>query len=192
MTVSCVFPRFRNLREKCSALGTPSASKFSHQAISFSPAKVRSPGHLFWLTRPIFDCFYVDFCWILAPSWGVQGGPTNQLFGDLLALGAKIAPRDPQEPPKSLPRASKTLPRGPWGEIFGRFLIVFKVLLNEVCRTVQLSFMESPANVWLAIDMPGQCSVDLLSFSGTWSACCSFFPTSASGHMLACLEQVFI
>ena len=61
--------------------------------------------------------------WIWAPSWGVQGGATNQLFGDLLALGAKIAPRDPQEPPKSPPRASKTPPRGPSGQILGQFLI---------------------------------------------------------------------
>ena len=103
----------------------------------------------------------------MGPSWGVQGGPTNQLFGDLLALGAKIAPRDPQERPKSLPRASKTPPRGPWGQIFGRSLIVFK-------------------------NMFGQCFVDLLSFPGTVAGMaegnCIYPPPCPCGTNVECSD----
>ena len=50
----------------------------------------------------------INFWWILGPTWGGQGGQTNQFFGDLLALGAKMRPRPLQEPykrPQEPPRA---------------------------------------------------------------------------------------
>ena len=47
----------------------------------------------------------INSWWILGPTWGGQGGQTNQLFGDLLALGAKMRPRPLQE----APRAPKSL-----------------------------------------------------------------------------------
>ena len=51
-----------------------------------------------------FNHFLVDF----GSNLGGQGGPTNQFFGDLLALGAKMRPRPLQEPhkrPQEPPRA---------------------------------------------------------------------------------------
>ena len=50
----------------------------------------------------------INFWWILGPTWGGQRDPTKQLFGDLLALGAKMRPRPLQEPykrPQEPPRA---------------------------------------------------------------------------------------
>ena len=54
-------------------------------------------------SRTNFNEFVVDFGSNLE-----GGGPTNRLFGDLLALGAKMRPRPLQEPhktPQELPRA---------------------------------------------------------------------------------------
>ena len=52
----------------------------------------------------ILDRFKIDFCSILAPTWGVQGGSSSALLGVLLAtwshLGAKIAHLGPQTPPR--------------------------------------------------------------------------------------------
>ena len=91
----------------------------------------------------------LDFEGFWVPTWGGQGGYSNALFELMLDLGAKMgqdspksSARDPQEPSKSCPRASKSPPRRPWGQICGRFLIDFGCIF-------------------------GQCFVDLLSFLGT-------------------------
>ena len=50
----------------------------------------------------------MNFWWILAPTWGGQGGPTNQLFGDYVGSWSQDAPRPLQEPhkrPQEPPRA---------------------------------------------------------------------------------------
>ena len=45
----------------------------------------------------------MNFWWILAPTWGGQGGPTNQCFGDYVGSWSqdapKISPRAPQDAP---------------------------------------------------------------------------------------------
>ena len=50
----------------------------------------------------------MNFWWILAPTWGGQGGPTNQFFGDYVGSWSQDAPRPLQEPhkrPQEPPRA---------------------------------------------------------------------------------------
>ena len=50
----------------------------------------------------------MNFWWILAPTWGGQGGPTNQCFGDYVGSWSQDAPRPLQEPhkrPQEPPRA---------------------------------------------------------------------------------------
>ena len=47
-----------------------------------------------------FDGIQIDFWSILAPTWGVRGGPTNQVFATFWALGAILEPRWPQDPPR--------------------------------------------------------------------------------------------
>ena len=42
-----------------------------------------------------------------------------------------IPPRAHQDPSKRLPRASKSPPRGPWGQIFGRFCIDFGCMFGQ-------------------------------------------------------------
>ena len=72
---------------------------------------------------------FSSLCWTLGPRW------------------AKIAPRALQEAPKSPPRAAqeppRAAPRGPWGQIVGRFLIAFKYLF---CRFFD-RFNSSPGTV---------------------------------------------
>ena len=50
----------------------------------------------------------MNFWWILAPTWGGQGGPTNQFLGDYVGSWSQDAPRPLQEPhkrPQEPPRA---------------------------------------------------------------------------------------
>ena len=54
-------------------------------------------------------------------SWGGQGGPTSDFFGDLLALGAKMRPRPLQGPHKT----PQEPPRAQFWWIFGWFLVHF-------------------------------------------------------------------
>ena len=89
-----------------------------------------------------FMLIYVDFYRILGGQEGGAGGGSKALFSLLGPRWAQEPPRAPQDPSKRLPRASKSPPRRPWGQMFGRFLIDFGCIF-------------------------GQCFVDLLSFPGT-------------------------
>ena len=46
---------------------------------------------------PIFDPLWTDFWWILAPTWHPNGRTQRCCFGQLLALGALLAPRPAQD-----------------------------------------------------------------------------------------------
>ena len=79
---------------------------------------------LSYLTLSYLIFSYLIFSWISwisCLSWVILGHDRGFNYPGLGPTG--LLREYPQEPPKGLPRASKTPPRGPWGQIFGRFLI---------------------------------------------------------------------
>ena len=66
------------------------------------------------------DQLWIDFWWILASNFDVQGGPTNQVLEPMLALGATLGPRWPPE-----------LSKRALGPIFVDFWIHFDRLLDK-------------------------------------------------------------
>ena len=60
-----------------------------------------------------FCWFYDDFWWILAPSWGVPGGPLEVHLLTLGGLDWLLGPRWPQDPPKRAPKTDFWTQHGP-------------------------------------------------------------------------------
>ena len=60
------------------------------------------------------DGLKIEFSWILAPNLPPKRGKKSLVFGAFLALGALLAPRPPQDPPRPPPR-------GLLGAIWGDF-----------------------------------------------------------------------
>ena len=87
------------------SLGGQVGAMLGPNATKAGPEKQSKKSSLFG--RPP-ERILMNFWWILGPTWGGQGSQTNRLFGDLLALGAKMRPRSLQEPhkrPQEPPRA---------------------------------------------------------------------------------------
>ena len=82
-----IFDRF--LVDFGSILGSEIASKSNKNAIK----KMMN----FWID---FWSIFYRFWSVLGPQEGVHEGPANQLFEVILALGAKMAPRPPQDGPE--------------------------------------------------------------------------------------------
>jgi hypothetical protein len=75
---------------------------------------------------------YLTLSWISWKSllsWVILGHDMPAKSGGLGPTG--LLREYPQEPPKSPPRASKTPPRGPSGQIVGRFLIDFGCIFGK-------------------------------------------------------------
>ena len=67
----------------------------------------------------------MNFWWILAPTWGGQGGPTNQFFGDYVGSWSQDAPRPLQDPSKSPTRGPKSPQEPNFGRILEDFWLIF-------------------------------------------------------------------
>ena len=78
-----------------------------------------------------FMLIYVDFYWILGGQEGCAGAGSKALFSLLGPRWAQEPPRAHQDPSKRLPRASKSPPRRPWGQMVGRFLIDFGCMFDR-------------------------------------------------------------
>ena len=73
----------------------------------------------------------MNFWWILAPTWGGQGGPTNQFFSDYVGSWSQDAPRPLQDPSKSPTRGPKSPQEPNFGRILEDFWLIFVRILID-------------------------------------------------------------
>ena len=94
-----------NMARFWKGLGGQVGAMLGPNATKAGPQKESEKSSLFG-TPP--EPILMNFWWKLAPTWGGQGGPTNQFFGDYVGSWSQDAPRPlaelhqrPQEPPRA-------------------------------------------------------------------------------------------